>query len=646
MNDKNQKSLVQLVEALPEIYQPIFGHNELSKETSRTCSDRMSYIGDIYALLESELGRPLRVLDLGCAQGFFSLSLAQKGASVRGVDFLDKNIAVCQALADEHEGFDLLFEVGRIEQVLETLQEEQYDLVLGLSVFHHIVHEHGLSTVREMLKALAKKVKVGIFELALASEPLYWGASQPLDPRVLLDGFSCVRELAEHATHLSSIVRPLFVSSNFYWFLDNKIGSFNTYTDESHKYTQGTHALTRRYFFSDALIVKFYKLHDENRAELKSRLALNVKEFQREVDFLLKYGETIDAPKLLSYEKNQSEAWIVREKLEGKLLLNMIESGESFDTKRVIEEVLRQLVALEKEGLYYDDLRTWNVLLTDSGEAKLIDFGAISTTKADCVWPDNIFLSFLVFVKEVSNLKIFTTIVDRGFNLHLDDLVEPYRSLFISFFNLPEEALSFAKFSELLSLQGEHEVALTSGFILFPQAQESYARIFQSSYEKKIAIVEKSLAEAKTTIDAMHKNMQSLQAKVMEAEASAEASQIKRLKAEEEVSKAEELVKEVQTKNAQVQAKSAQVQAQNTEVLRHYHDIENSRSWKMTKPLRLLGIAIRRVIAPKQQIAERQTLSSVVEVDKNHAQWMQIKAEVLERKKAYHDVKKRGLNHE
>ena len=70
MNKQNPNNLIGLVNDLPEIYQPVYGHNELSTDTSRTCSDRMEYIGHIYKLLESKLSRPLRVLDLGCAQGF------------------------------------------------------------------------------------------------------------------------------------------------------------------------------------------------------------------------------------------------------------------------------------------------------------------------------------------------------------------------------------------------------------------------------------------------------------------------------------------------------------------------------------------------------------------------------------------------
>jgi len=94
--------LTALVAALPEVYQPIFGHPELSGQVSRVCDNRLDHILRICEAVEQAVNRPLRVLDLGCAQGYFSLSLAARGAVVRGVDFLEENIAVCTALAEEH----------------------------------------------------------------------------------------------------------------------------------------------------------------------------------------------------------------------------------------------------------------------------------------------------------------------------------------------------------------------------------------------------------------------------------------------------------------------------------------------------------------------------------------------------------------
>ena len=202
-----------LVKALPEVYQPIFGHPEFSPHASRQSEDRLAYIVAIHDALAERLGRRVRVLDLGCAQGFFTLNLAARGAIVHGVDFADANIAVCRALAGEHPHFDAVFEFGRIEDVIPRLPAGSIDLVLGLSVFHHIVFQSGIASTRQLIAWIAERAGVGVFEMALPSEPLYWAAAQPGDPRVLLSGYGHVYEMARHGTHLSTVARPLYIAS-------------------------------------------------------------------------------------------------------------------------------------------------------------------------------------------------------------------------------------------------------------------------------------------------------------------------------------------------------------------------------------------------------------------------------------------------
>ena len=53
--------LSALVNALPEFYQPIYGHSEWDDKPLRSCKDRAIIIEKIYDDLSKELGRPLRV---------------------------------------------------------------------------------------------------------------------------------------------------------------------------------------------------------------------------------------------------------------------------------------------------------------------------------------------------------------------------------------------------------------------------------------------------------------------------------------------------------------------------------------------------------------------------------------------------------
>jgi SAM-dependent methyltransferase len=204
-------------------YQPIFGHPELSTEVSRLCEDRLVKIRDLYKSLECNYQRPLRVLDLGCAQGYFCFHLAELGATVTGLDYWDLNIGLCNKIYDEHPALKVNFIEGKIEDFLDKLDQDQYDLVLGLSVFHHLIPIHGLEYVQKMLHRAAGKISAGIFELALKAEPLYWAVSLPENHMAILSGFAFTHTVSEHNTHLSHISRPLIFASNQFRFLDGNL---------------------------------------------------------------------------------------------------------------------------------------------------------------------------------------------------------------------------------------------------------------------------------------------------------------------------------------------------------------------------------------------------------------------------------------
>lgn len=407
----------QLVADLPEVYQPIYGHPELSGQVSRSCADRLAHIARIHDALQHLLGRPLKVLDLGCAQGYFSFNLAERGAQVHGVDFLDKNIAVCNSLAQENPGLTVSFETGRVEDTIAGLSPEQYDLALGLSVFHHIVHEKGVGAVKAMFDQAAAHCGALVVELALRDEPLYWAPAQPEDPCSLLEGIAFVHELYRHETHLAPIPRPLFVASNRFWILDGQAERFDSWSSDPHALAQNTHQGSRRYFFSAQALLKTYRF-DHPRGEY------NQAEFELELKFLQQPPTGLDTARLVLFGESDKLGWLVVERFPGRLLLDLLREGASVDSRAVLLAVLKQLAVLEEAGLYHDDVRTWNVIVAEDGTPHLIDYGSIGSRPQDCVWPHNLFLSFLIFVREV-----VTGIVDDP---------DPLRTIAISPFGLPQ----------------------------------------------------------------------------------------------------------------------------------------------------------------------------------------------------------------
>ncbi len=435
----------EIAAALPEIYQPLFNHPELSIRVSRTCEDRLESTIRVYNLLAGQLNRPLRVLDLGCAQGFFSLNLANLGATVTGIDCLPANIDMCSRLAEENPSFKAAFRVDLIENIVAHLEPGHYDLVLGLSVFHHLVPAWGLAVVQAMFTKLGENITAGIYEMALRSEPPNWSHFQPENPRDLLAGYSFVHKLGDNGTHLSDVKRPLYVASNSYWFLGDQIGAFDSWTTESHALVHNASLGMRRYFFGKDTLAKLF-IYDET-----GRGQMSVREHANEVAFLSSPPDNFKTPRLHLHGQNECEVWLVRDKIQGELLLTKITERKAYDANRVIREILAKLVVLEAVNLYCGDLRTWNVLIEPGGHPMLIDYGAISDRQGDCAWPYNLHLSFMIFVREVVTFSVFSPVPSRPACFQPEFFPEPYQSRFRKLYETPPETWNFALIHQVFS---------------------------------------------------------------------------------------------------------------------------------------------------------------------------------------------------
>ncbi len=171
-SETNESKLAELVNALSVIYQPIYRHHEYDDKALRSrhsCEGRLPYIKKIYDGLNAKLNRPFRVLDLGCNNAYMTLSIAEWGCEITGVDNSKPCLNLGEFLANEHPKFKIKFIHARLEDFIPAIKNDEYDLVLGLSVFHWISKEKGFPTVQKLFKDLAEKIPVGLFEMAKAS---------------------------------------------------------------------------------------------------------------------------------------------------------------------------------------------------------------------------------------------------------------------------------------------------------------------------------------------------------------------------------------------------------------------------------------------------------------------------------------------
>lgn len=432
-------TLKLLVKSLPEAYQPIYGHPEFDTLASRPCQDRLQQISLIHDQLSIELGRPLKVLDLGCAQGYFSLHLAQRGATVIGIDRLDANIELCRHLAATNPCLSALFLVGSIEDTLERLVPGEVDMILGLSVLHHLCTEKGADKTRSMLKALSNKIEVGLFEVALKEEPVGWASAQPETPDWLYQDFAFLACVGEFCTHLSDHKRPLYFASSTCWFARNSVTRFERWTLLAHELDRLGHDRGRRYFEAGGQLMKRFRLHGKHGE-------WNRKELEREIAFLSRADiGALGYPKVLDFKLGKHEGWVLRERIPGQLLSTALLGDTPLDSNAVILALLVQLSELESRNLFHEDLRVWNILLGTDGVITLIDYGSITSERTDREYPKDWRIPFLILLNRIYHPSTPLIWPPRLEELHPALLPEPASHVVWKLWNASAEAWSWGK---------------------------------------------------------------------------------------------------------------------------------------------------------------------------------------------------------
>ena len=154
----------------PYLYQPIYGLPQGEQPSSRRNGyDRLKIIKNVYSKLSSTKGRALRVLDLGCNAGFYSFELAAIGAEVTGIELNLGFYNLCEYLKEVNDVKNVHFLNENFVKLYESHNIGEYDLVLGLSIFHHIASRNSYTKAREIVESLGKKSAI-ILELALYDE--------------------------------------------------------------------------------------------------------------------------------------------------------------------------------------------------------------------------------------------------------------------------------------------------------------------------------------------------------------------------------------------------------------------------------------------------------------------------------------------
>lgn len=137
-----------------------------SKSVSRDGEERWAIIEEVIKKYDVK-----SVLDLGCAEGFYVRRAATAGCFSIGVDNNNEIFALSQAAKNLEKEQNSGFVLGKIgEELLDNLPE--FDMVICLSVLHHVIRIEGLDSMKGYLKRIARKHKKAfLFDMGTSNEP-------------------------------------------------------------------------------------------------------------------------------------------------------------------------------------------------------------------------------------------------------------------------------------------------------------------------------------------------------------------------------------------------------------------------------------------------------------------------------------------
>jgi 2-polyprenyl-3-methyl-5-hydroxy-6-metoxy-1,4-benzoquinol methylase len=192
-----------------EHYQPLYAVPGVIDAPARPSHDRAVAIAEALGDLEG-----LRVLDIGSSLGFMCMYLADRGAITHGWEMNARNVEVARQVAALN-GIPVSFACRTLtEESVTAACAWRPDVVLMLSVLHHVIYYQGLEAARTVVAELAASGTRFVVELARADEDpdLPWSASQPDDPFApfeAIPGGYDVSVLGTFETHLSTTAREL-----------------------------------------------------------------------------------------------------------------------------------------------------------------------------------------------------------------------------------------------------------------------------------------------------------------------------------------------------------------------------------------------------------------------------------------------------
>lgn len=263
---------------------------------------RRAELDTLYAALEAHLGRPARVLDLGCGLSFYSLTLAARGARVTAINCDWNGIRAYDQLAAQNPAMRVRLTFDVAEEFASEIPSRPYDLVLALDT---APDGQGLGSAPDWVRRHAALAVCGVFSVPLPDGARDGPATAAAGVRDLARGFEFSRVLDFEPANPASAGNLLLFASNRVWFLDGSVQAFRHDALSANEMSR-THGGTRRCFVGADRIAKLFRL-EEPFAKA------NLSELETEAKLLSSaLPASVNVPRLIAFGKSDFDAWLVR----------------------------------------------------------------------------------------------------------------------------------------------------------------------------------------------------------------------------------------------------------------------------------------------------------------------------------------------
>lgn len=317
--------------------------------------------------LENHLGRKLRILEIGSAQGFFGLQFAKEGHQIISIDWEDENVQFVKKLRLSIPD-PISYEIFRIDldRILE-INETEFDLSISMGSLVQVYRTLNTSAQGRFFEFIKKNSKVAIWDIPIFEENASWNWAINQNPLEDFKKDPFLFEIGRYKKHNRGAKWPLILTSENFAYTENQFFQFDTTQIHfKHPFSDGTENNRRTINLGEKILkFEFREGIQENRVSI-----LGEKRFL-ESKRIIEMNEIL-FPRVISANIGEYVSQFSRETVEGirlDLALNSQNSNE------ILGKFASLTVSLAKSGIFPNDLRPWNIIW-DGETCKLIDFSS------------------------------------------------------------------------------------------------------------------------------------------------------------------------------------------------------------------------------------------------------------------------------